>query len=214
MKWCLPSSASERLSVGRRWRCEAPGQVDLLNESWSDWVSCECTPQIQRCAKKQVVVSELAVLLTPCSVPWTITPHPGQAEARVESSTFSYQIDAFSPSPRHWHIPLDSQESSKSFSSRGRVNKKCLTKSVCLVGPKDSGSYTNGAGAEDEARVALPFGIGLGILSGWVRLWGLRPVVAWVLCQGAHGAQGCCLHLGVGSALHLFYYSARTWLSI
>lgn len=89
-----------------------------------------------------------------------------------------------------------------------RVNKKCLTKCVCH---KYSGSYTSGAGAEDEARVALPFGIGLGILSGWVRL---RLVVAWVLCQGTHRAQGCCLHLGGSSALHLFYYSAGTLFSI
>lgn len=33
--------------------------------------------------------------------------------------------------------------------------------------PKYSGSYTNGAAAEDEARLVLSFGIGLGILSGW-----------------------------------------------
>lgn len=51
-----------------------------------------------------------------------------------------------------------------------RVNKKCLTKCVCLVVPKYGGSYTDGTGAEDRARLALSFGIGLGILSGWIRL--------------------------------------------
>lgn len=51
-----------------------------------------------------------------------------------------------------------------------RVNKKCFTECVCLVVPKYSGSSSSGTGAEDGARLALFFSIGLGILSGWIRL--------------------------------------------
>lgn len=69
-----------------RWSYEVPGQVDLLNGSWSDGAFCEWTPQMQKCAKKWVTVIELGVLLTPVHWLNTASILPIEAEAWLESS--------------------------------------------------------------------------------------------------------------------------------